>query len=122
MAKLWVTHVDEKLAEALRRIVNLEQQVANQAIATQKVTCGNSRGPLKTYEIKAQAAAATQATEHLYAPLREETPSMRGDVAAIVAMKAFIERFLAYDDLGQVVNACVRDDAREALGRARAES
>jgi len=59
------------------------------------------------------------------AAVRQEAdpvPSTRGDVATIMALKAFAERFLAYDDLGQCVPAAVRDDAREALGRSRVES
>jgi hypothetical protein len=108
--------------DQMKRIVNLEQQVANQALALNKKSDkAMPYGPIDTIVTASQAAAA-QATAHLYAPLREEAPSMRGDVAAIVAMKAFIERFLAMDDLGLQVDSKTRDDAREALGRARVES
>jgi hypothetical protein len=103
--------------DLLKRIVNLEQQVANQAFALNK-----KADKYEQYDVYKSQAAAAQATEHLYAPLREEAPSMRGDVAAIFAMKAFIERFLAMDDLGLQVSSKTRDDAREALGRARVES
>jgi hypothetical protein len=106
-----------KLNDHLQRIVNLEQQVANHALEFNKL---RQAEPMVIH-LKGQAAAA-QATAHLYAPLREEAPSMRGDVAAIFAMKAFIERFLAMDDLGLQVDSKTRDDAREALGRARVES
>jgi hypothetical protein len=108
-----LTAVEDVQMRLLQRVLNLEQQVANQALELHKWT-----SPIT---LKSQAAQQ-QATEHLYAPLREEAPSMRGDVAAIVAMRAFIERFLAMDDLGLQVNGAVRDDAREALGRARVES
>jgi hypothetical protein len=74
MAKLWVTHVDEKLAEALRRIVNLEQQVANQALELHKWT-----SPIT---LKSQAAQQ-QATDHLYAPLRSDTKPLL-EMAAFV--------------------------------------
>jgi hypothetical protein len=112
----------DDLMHAFTRIVNLEQQVANQALETRRL-----KGELNPHmypepeHLKSQAAHQ-QATAHLYNPLRNEAPSMRGDVAAIVAMKAFIERFLHPDDLGYAVSARVRDDAREALGRARVES
>jgi hypothetical protein len=103
------------------RVVNLEQQVANQALLMPQIKLRDAQTLAVHEQLKSQAAHQ-QATAHLYAPLREEAPSMRGDVAAIVAMKAFIERFLAMDDLGLQVNSKTRDDAREALGRARVES
>ena len=36
--------------------------------------------------------------------------------------ESFINRFLDPEDLGYVVNNCVRDDAREALGHERVEA
>ena len=112
-----LTAVRERFERQEKRIVILEQQVANQAFALNK-----KADKYEQYDVYKSQAASAQATGHLYAPLREEAPSMRGDVAAIVAMKAFIERFLVMDDLGLQVDNKTRDDAREALGRARVES
>jgi hypothetical protein len=39
-----------------------------------------------------------------------------------IALRAFALRFLDPEDLGYVVNARVRDDARQALGMSRVES
>ncbi len=40
----------------------------------------------------------------------------------IKRLEAFVNRFLDPEDLGYAVNKCLRDDAREALGRSRVES
>jgi hypothetical protein len=40
----------------------------------------------------------------------------------IEQLEAFVNRFLDPEDLGYAVNKCLRDDAREALGRSRVES
>ena len=40
----------------------------------------------------------------------------------IQRLEAFVNRFLDPEDLGYAVNKCLRDDAREALGRSRVES
>ncbi len=39
----------------------------------------------------------------------------------IKRMESFINRFLDPEDLGYVVNNCIRDDAREAIERERVE-
>lgn len=95
-----------RLAEA--RIVALEKRLGREAVK-EKIDVRQTYNPLTWRE-----AAVRQEADPL--------PPARGDVATIVALKAFVERFLAYDDLGQCVPATVRDDAREALGRARVES
>ncbi len=40
----------------------------------------------------------------------------------IKQLEAFVNRFLDPEDLGYAVNKCLRDDARQALGRSRVES
>lgn len=40
----------------------------------------------------------------------------------IKRLEAFVNRFLDPEDLGYTINKCLRDDAREALGRSRVES
>ncbi len=40
----------------------------------------------------------------------------------IKRLEAFVNRFLDPEDLGYAINKCLRDDAREALGRSRVES
>ena len=40
----------------------------------------------------------------------------------IQRLEAFVNRFLDPEDLGYTINKCLRDDAREALGRSRVES
>ena len=40
----------------------------------------------------------------------------------IQRLESFVNRFLDPEDLGYAVNKCLRDDAREALGRSRVES
>ena len=40
----------------------------------------------------------------------------------IEQLEAFVNRFLDPEDLGYTINKCLRDDAREALGRSRVES
>lgn len=102
------------------RISALENLIRSLIIRICNLEDARDKRAFDEHAIKSQATAA-QATQHLYAPLREEAPSMRGNAAAIREMKAFIERFLAFDDLGQQVDAKTRDDAREALGRARVE-
>ena len=97
----------EVLLNVNKRLANLEGQRDRQAVK-EKMDVRQTYNPLTWRE----AAVRQEA---------DPVPSTRGDVAAIVAMKAFIERFLAYDDLGQCVPASIRDDAREALGRARVE-
>jgi hypothetical protein len=92
----------------LQRLANLEGQRDRQAVK-EKMDVRQTYNPL----IWREAAVRLEA---------DLLPPARGDVATIVALKAFAERFLAYDDLGQCVPATVRDDAREALGRARVES
>jgi len=40
----------------------------------------------------------------------------------IQRLESFVNRFLDPEDLGYTINKCLRDDAREALGRSRVES
>ena len=40
----------------------------------------------------------------------------------IQRLESFVNRFLDPEDLGYAINKCLRDDAREALGRSRVES
>jgi len=40
----------------------------------------------------------------------------------IKRLESFVNRFLDPEDLGYAVSKCLRDDAREALGRSRVES
>lgn len=56
-----------------------------------------------------EQAAQLQATEHLYAPLRNDTK-------AVLDLAAFARRLLNPEDLGHAVTQEVRDLAREALG------
>ena len=53
-----------------------------------------------------------------------ELLTMQCDAAnkRIKRLEAFVNRFLDPEDLGYAVNKCLRDDAREALGRSRVES
>lgn len=59
-------------------------------------------------EVKS-CAAQTQATQHLYAPLRS-------DVRAVLDLAAFARRLLEANDLGCHVTETVRREARKALG------
>jgi len=64
--------------------------------------------------------AAEQAwQDHCDSEFQEELDAAKERIAR---MESFINRFLDPEDLGYVVNNYVRDDAREALGRERAES
>jgi hypothetical protein len=75
-----------------KRVVNVEQQVANQA----KLMHAHAELPTVA-GIKSQAAAA-QATEHLYAPLRSDTKPLL-EMAAFVR-KVSATRFQDLDDRG----------------------
>jgi hypothetical protein len=117
--------------DLLKRIVNLEQQVANQAVHGQKVdtlfegrlnTLADRVGGLehhlnvqpfiKEMTLKSQAAA-TQATEHLYAPLRSDTKPL-------LEMAAFVRKIADYGSFPFSVNQLGADivtEAREILKR-----
>ena len=131
------TVVDE-VERLIKRIAALEQQIANQALeiarhkerlSLPEIGVRQTHNPLTWREAAVRQEANTPSSYRFGWPqgdprerLADPVPSTRGDVATIMALKAFAERFLAYDDLGQCVPASVRDDAREALGRARVES
>ena len=107
-----------RAADALAiRVTQLEKLVQYPNTAKQEdlksqaaqATCGNSRGPLKTYDVKREPIRA-QSDEHLYAPLRSDT-------APLIRLAAFARRLLDPSDLGYAVTEEVRNLAREALGR-----
>lgn len=75
-----------QIADLYKRIVNLEQQVANQAKLFHDHLVGVPRTQLIPVELKSQAAAA-QATEHLYAPLRSDTKPLL-EMSAFVRLMA----------------------------------
>ena len=52
----------------------------------------------------------------------EGIPPGRGDVRALLEMRAFIERLLSPEEFGHAVTAEVRDAAREALGLPKCET
>jgi len=78
-----------ELNDHLQRIVNLEQQVANQALELHKWT--------RPITLKSQAAA-TQATEHLYAPLRSDTKPL-------LEMAAFVRKVAEISPTGDAYSA-----------------
>jgi hypothetical protein len=113
--------MNEKVDEQQKRIVNLEQQVANQAVAMEKI---NVRVPVTGYPdvlVKGQAAQQ-QATQHhdlnasqfgqpcqqnqLYAPLRSDTKPLL-EMAAFVRRIAEINpdnsAYSMYEKLRQLV-------------------
>lgn len=96
-------------ADLLQRIVNLEQQVANQALMNQRTA---SADELHT-ALKSQTAAA-QATEHLYAPLRSDTKPL-------LEMSAFVRK-VASTPLGSAAESwascrALINEAQEILRR-----
>lgn len=72
-------YYEQRFVQIMQRVCVLEQQVANQAVAMKKTD---------DTALKSQAAAA-QATEHLYAPLRSDTKPLL-DMAAFVRKVASI--------------------------------
>lgn len=131
-----------------RRVACVEQQVANQALETrrlkgelnphlypdpaalksqaaqQQATCGNSRGPLKTYDIKREPIKEQAAQQQAQGTLiRTETITsgglyapLRSDTKPLIDLAAFARRLLNPDDLGHAVTHEVRNAARRALG------
>lgn len=77
-----IRDLQTRYQEQQKRIVNLEQQVANQALAMKQTHTVHT--PIGAVEVKSQAAAA-QATEHLYAPLRSDTKPL-------LEMSAFVRK------------------------------
>jgi len=101
--------------DLLKRIVNLEQQVANQAAELQ---VANQAAELHKWTsqitLKSQAAAA-QATAPLYAPLRSDTKPLL-EMSAFVRKVAEIE----VDNLTRSTYQMLREftaEAREILKR-----
>jgi cell division septum initiation protein DivIVA len=98
--------VANQALELLKRIVSLEQQVANQALELHKWT-----SPIT---LKSQAAQQ-QATEALYAPLRSDTKPLL-EMAAFVRVVAAIDPDHASYSMYSVMREIVAQ-AREILKR-----
>lgn len=98
--------MEKTTAALINRVVNLEQQVANQALAEK----GRQDANLKSQ------AAATQATEHLYAPLRSDTKPLL-EMSAFVRKVAWVD-FRVLGD-GELVREFIDTiiEAREILKR-----
>ena len=98
--------------DLVKRIVNLEQQVANQALGLRKLKTPE-HAHLMT-DIKAQAAQQ-QATNGLYAPLRSDTKPLL-EMAAFVRTVAAIDPDHAAYSMYSVMRELVAQ-AREILKR-----
>ena len=108
-ANMWgVIHdMRANLAQWERRIVSLEQQVANQAIAMKNI--GNLSVALQADAALKSQAAQQQATEHLYAPLRSDTKPL-------LEMAAFVRKVASYHSSFPLLQE-LADEAREILKR-----
>jgi hypothetical protein len=106
-----LTAVRERFERQEKRIVNLEQQVANQAVEMQKLRCTE---PMVIH-LKGQAAAA-QATDHLYAPLRSDTKPLLEMAAFVRKVAAVKVRSAGLEDDSCTLYALI-DEAREILKR-----
>lgn len=94
--------------DMLKRIIALEQQVANQAVELQKLRVTEPMViHLKGEAARWQAMERVGETDHLYAPLRSDTKPL-------LEMSAFV-RSVAAMDTGYVT---IRD-ARLMIGQAR---
>jgi hypothetical protein len=94
-------HSEVAMKEAAAKAQALSKEQAGwKEYKSQQATCGNSRGPLKTYEIISEAYP----------------PPMRADTEAILTLTKFAKRLLNPDDLGHAVTFEVRQLARRALG------
>lgn len=106
-----ISDVADSSAASLQRIVNLEQQVANQALQIHDLK--NPKDvPTQSPEVLKSQAAATQATEHLYAPLRSDTKPL-------LEMSAFVRRVagMSAEDFGWLAVAELIADAQDILKR-----
>jgi hypothetical protein len=100
-----------ELNDHRQRIVNLEQQVANQATEFQKL---RQTEPM-TIHLKSQAAA-TQATEALYAPLRSDTKPLL-EMSAFVRKVAAVPAAIMGGYEGYCELRALVDEAQEILKR-----
>jgi uncharacterized coiled-coil protein SlyX len=103
--------LEGKDQDLLKRIVNLEQQVANQALIMQGLT---SVGENVVTHLKSQAAQQ-QATEHLYAPLRSDTKPLL-EMAAFVRRIAELDSEL-YSSSAESIVYSIASEAQEILKR-----
>jgi hypothetical protein len=102
-------------AELFKRVTNLEQQVANQAVGLQKLGSLNvslqQDVALKSQAVQQQARASKNQED-----ARSQYVPLRSDTKPLIDLAAFARRLLNPDDLGHAVTKEVRDAARRALG------
>ena len=98
------------LRELNERLINIEQKVANHAL-----TLHAAKVSMAAEKIKSQAAA-TQATEHLYAPLRSDTKPLL-EMSELVRRVARVNTIELSDAMCAKVLTNLAQEANDILKR-----